>query len=192
VVADRIVLILAGPLEETNRIMVQANLLDRILTGTWLRETPFGWALLGCALLSALGAWLWLALRWWTAAIATVILAVAYVVSAASSAFSVGLLLPLAMPLVAVAVSSAGALLWTQLGSAYRVRHLEGEVTAIREGLVRQESAVEALEEDLEAARAAVARSTGGEEALRASPATRRCSPCSAISKRPPAPPCRS
>ena len=174
VVADRIVLILAGPLEETNRIMVQANLLDRILTGTWLRETPFGWALLGCALLSALGAWLWLALRWWTAAIATVILAVAYVVSAASSAFSVGLLLPLAMPLVAVAVSSAGALLWTQLGSAYRVRHLEGEVTAIREGLVRQESAVEALEEDLEAARAAVARSTGGEEALRAQLAAAR------------------
>jgi len=65
-------------------------------------------------------------------------------------------------------------LLWSQLGSAYRVRHLEGEVAAIREGLVRQESVVEALEEDLEAAHAAVARSAGGEEALRAQLAAAR------------------
>ncbi len=173
-VDDRIVLVLAGSRETSNRIMVQANLLDEILAGAWLRETPFAWTLLGSALLSALGAWLWLALRWWAAAITTVILELACIASAAACAFSIGLLLPLAVPLVAVAVSSAGALLWTQLGSAYRVRHLEGEVTAIREGLVRQESAVEALEEDLEDARAAVARSTGGEEALRAELATAR------------------
>ena len=36
----------------------------------------------------------------------------------------------------------------------------------MRDALVRQESAVEALEEDLEAARAAVARSTGAEREL--------------------------
>ncbi|PYO54961.1 MAG: hypothetical protein DMD83_21315, partial [Candidatus Rokuibacteriota bacterium] len=63
---------------------------------------------------------------------------------------------------------SAGALLWNQLVSGRRIRHLEGEVEEIREALVRQESAVETLEEDLEAARAAAARSTGGEDALRA------------------------
>src|SRR5207302_3820 len=81
---------------------------------------------------------------------------------------------PLAIPLIAVSVSSGSALVWNQLTAAYRIRDLEGEVTQIREGLVRQESAVEALEEDLEAARAAVARSTGGEQALRAQLAAAR------------------
>src|SRR5207245_7089451 len=70
--------------------------------------------------------------------------------------------------------SSWSAVAWNQRPAAYRSRDLEGGVTQIREGLVRQESAVEALEEDLEAARAAVSRSTGGEEALRAQLAAAR------------------
>ena len=173
-VADRIVLVLAEPAPRTNRIFIQANLLDRVLTGAWLRETPVAWTVLGSVLLSGLAAWLWLAVRWWKAAIATAVLALGYVASVVSSASLIGLLLPLAMPLVAVTVSSASALIWNQLTSAYRIRDLESEVATIREGLVRQESAVEALEEDLEAARAAVARSAGGEEALRAQLATAR------------------
>jgi DNA-binding NtrC family response regulator/CHASE2 domain-containing sensor protein len=167
-VADRTVLVLAEPRAGIARTLVQANLFDRIQGRTWLRETPTAWKMLASALLAALVACLGLALRWWTAAIAAVVLALGYVVSVAFAASEMSLLLPLAVPLLAATVAAAGALLWTQLGSAYRVRHLEDEVTAIREGLVRQESAVEALEEDLEAARAAVARSTGGEESLRA------------------------
>ena len=173
-VADRTVLVLAEPRAGIARTLVQANLFDRIQGRTWLRETPTAWKMLASALLAALVACLGLALRWWTAAIAAVVLALGYVVSVAFAASEMSLLLPLAVPLLAAAVASAGALLWTQLGSAYRVRHLEDEVTAIREGLVRQESAVEALEEDLEAARAAVARSTGGEESLRAQLAAAR------------------
>ena len=167
-VADRIVLLLVEPPAGTNRMVAQANLLDRILSGAWPRETPFAWTFSGSFLVAWLLAWLWLAVRWWKVASGIAIVACSYVASVALAASLTGLLLPLAIPIVAVAASSAGALLWIQLGSAYRVRHLEGEVAAIREGLVRQESVVEALEEDLEAARAAVARSAGGEEALRA------------------------
>src|SRR4030095_13858092 len=46
------------------------------------------------------------------------------------------------------------------------VECIRGERAGIREHLVRQKSTVEALEEDLEAARAAVARSTGAERGL--------------------------
>ena len=173
-VADRTVLVLAEPRAGIARTLVQANLFDRIQGRVWQRETPTAWTVLASVLLAALVACLGLALRWWTAAIAAVVLALGYVAGVAFAASAMSLLLPLAVPLLAAAVAAAGALLWTQLGSAYRVRHLEGEVTAIREGLVRQESAVEALEEDLEAARAAVARSTGGEESLRAQLAAAR------------------
>src|SRR5204862_6800577 len=55
-----------------------------------------------------------------------------------------------------------------------RIGRLEGEIAAIRQALVSQESSVESLEEDLDAARAAAARSTGAEEALRAQLATAR------------------
>ena len=166
-VADRIVLLLVEPPAGTNRMVAQANLLDRILSGAWPREAPLAWSLLGAFLLAGLAAWLWLSLRWWKAAPWIALLACGYVASVSWSASLTGLLLPLAMPLVAMVVSSGGAVLWAQIGSAYRVRRLEGEVATIREGLVRQESVVESLEEDLEAARAAVARSAGGEEALR-------------------------
>jgi len=166
-VADRIVVLVAEPVAGTNRIVTQTNLLDRILSGAWPRRAPFAWTVLGSFLVAGFAAWLWLAVRWWRAAIATATLALGYAAAVSSSASLTGLLLPLAIPLTAVAVSSVSSLLWNQLTSAYRVRHLEGEVAAIREGLVRQESVVEALEEDLEAARVAVARSTGGEEALR-------------------------
>ena len=173
-VADRIVLLLVEPKPGQDRIVVQANLLDRIRTGAWLRETPVAWTALGSLGLCGLAAWLWLAVRWWKAALATGAVALGYVVGVFASASLIGLLLPLAIPLVAITVSSASALVWNQLTSAHRIRDLEGEVAQIREGLVRQESAVEALEEDLEAARAAVARSTGGEETLRAQLAAAR------------------
>src|SRR5262245_9415854 len=173
-VADRIVLLFVEPPAGTNRMVAQANLLDRILSGVWPRETPFAWTMLGSFLVSGLASWLWLSLRWWKVAIGAALVACSYVAFVSIAASLTGLLLPLAIPLAAVAVASAGALLWSQLRSAYRVRHLEGEVAAIREGLVRQESVVEALEEDLEAARAAVARSAGGEETLRAQLAAAR------------------
>ena len=173
-VADRIVLLGIESAQIRDRVAVQINLLNRILTWGWLRETPFAWTLVGSLLLSALAAWRWLAAVWWKAALTTAALAVVYVATVAASASSLGVLLPLAIPLAAIGLASVGAIACNQLLSAHRIRDLEGEVAEIREGLVRQESAVEALEEDLEAARAAAARSSGGEDALRAQLAAAR------------------
>ena len=86
-----------------------------------------------------------------------------------------GVALPVVLPLAAMLAAGGAGLLWRQVGATRRLRGLEGEVEGIRDALVRQESTVETLEEDLEAARAAVARSTGAErELLQAAETLRR------------------
>src|SRR3989442_12207717 len=74
-----------------------------------------------------------------------------------------GLVLPVVTPLGATALAALGGLVAGQLASGARIRRLEDENARVRETLVRNESAVESLEEDLEPARAVVARSTGAE-----------------------------
>ena len=180
--AGRIVLLLLEPsraphptpLGPMSDGAIQAHLLNTVLTNAWVRPIPGAWAAIVTALLAALAAWLWLAARWWKAAIGVAVLALVYAASLIVVLSRAGLLLPVVAPLVAMVVSSAGAFVWNQLSSGNRIRRLEDEVGTIREALVRQESQVEGLEEDLEAARAAVARSTGTEEGLRAQLAAAR------------------
>ena len=180
--AGRIVLLLLEPsraphptpLGSMSDGVIQAQLLNAVLTSAWIRPVSFAWAAIVTALLAAVAAWLWLTARWWTAVIGVLGLALVYAASLFLVPSRAGLLLPVAAPLVAVVVSSAAALVWNQLSSGNRLRRLEDEVGAIREALVRQESQVEGLEEDLEAARAAVARSTDAEEGLRAQLAAAR------------------
>ncbi|OLC16951.1 MAG: hypothetical protein AUH29_03705 [Candidatus Rokubacteria bacterium 13_1_40CM_69_27] len=181
-VEDKIVLVLTEPAREQHRtpiglmsdVEIQAQLLNTVLAGSWRREAPLGWTVLGTLVVAGLTAWACLALRWWQA-----LAGVAVLVSGCAGVLRLsppltGVLLPVFLPLAALIVAGASALLWNQFGSVYRVRHLESEVEGIREALVRQESTVEALEEDLEAARAAVARSAGAErELLRAADALR-------------------
>jgi DNA-binding NtrC family response regulator/CHASE2 domain-containing sensor protein len=174
--AGRIVLLLLEPARAPHSTpfgpmsdgAIQAQLLNTVLTNAWVRQVPAAWGAVVTALLAALTAWLWLAARWWKAAIGVLVLALVYAVALVVVPSRAGLLLPVVAPLLAMVVSSAGAFVWNQLSSGHRIRRLEDEVGAIREALVRQESQVEGLEEDLEAARAAVARSTGTEESLRA------------------------
>ncbi len=157
---DRIVLVLVEPQREQRRtpvglmsdVLIQAQLVNAVLAGSWLREAPLAWTLPGTLVIAALTAWLWLALPWWKA-----LLGVAGLASGSAAALllspSVGVVAPVVLPLASVVAASVGALGSRQLGSAYRLRHLEGEVRRIREALVREESTVEALEEDLEEAR---------------------------------------
>jgi DNA-binding NtrC family response regulator/CHASE2 domain-containing sensor protein len=181
-VAGRIVLLLlepsraphATPLGPMSDGAIQAQLLNTVLTNAWVRRAPAAWGAIVTALLAALTAWLWLAARWWKAAIGVLVVVLAYAAGLIVVPARAGLLLPVVAPLVAIVVSSAGAFVWNQLSSGNRIRRLEDEVGAIREALVRHESQVEGLEEDLEAARAAVARSTGTEEGLRAQLAAAR------------------
>lgn len=182
-VDDKIVLVLAEPARGQHRtpvgpmsdIVIQAQLLNAVLAGSWLREAPLGWTLAGTLVAAGLTAWLCLALSWWKALADVAVFTSGYAVVLLLSPPLTGVLLPVVLPLAAVVVACAGALLWNQFGAAYRLRHLEGEMQGIREALVRQESTVEALEEDLEAARAAVARSTGAKrELLQAAEALRQ------------------
>jgi DNA-binding NtrC family response regulator len=152
-----------GPLSD---VAIQAELLNAVLTGAWLRRSPSELTLPGALALAALAAWLGLARRGSAAVVGVALVALAYIAALALAASLGSLMLPVVTPLAAILVAGAGALAVNQAGAARRLRSLEGEVGGIREALVRQESTVEALEEDLEAARASVARSTGAEREL--------------------------
>ena len=171
VAENKIVMILAEPARAPARTpagampeaMIQAHLLNAALGGAWLGEAPLGWAVAAALVLSVLAAWLVLALRWWTAALALGVLVAAAGVALRLTPALTGILLPALLPLGAMALATAGAAAGSQLGARHRLRHLEGEVAGIREVLIRRESTVEALEEDLEAARDRL----GAAEALR-------------------------
>jgi transcriptional regulator with GAF, ATPase, and Fis domain/CHASE2 domain-containing sensor protein len=159
-----------GPMSD---ILVQAHLLGAVLGGSWLQALPFRFILAGALVIAVISAWLWLAFRWWKALLGALALAGACALALALSP-SVGLLVPVWLPLASMTLASALALSWNLLASSGQMRHLETEIALTRDTLVRRESAVEALEEDLDAARAAAARSTGAEETLRAELAAAR------------------
>jgi DNA-binding NtrC family response regulator len=105
-------------------------------------------------------------MRWWQALAGALVLVGAQAATVLLALGTAHRVLPIGPPLVALALASVAALTWNSLGSARRFRQLESENTRVRDALVRHESVVEALEEDLEAARMAVARSTGAERDL--------------------------
>jgi transcriptional regulator with GAF, ATPase, and Fis domain len=152
-----------GPLSD---LAIQAEMLNAVLTGAWLRRSPSEATLPGTLVLAALAAWLGLARRGAAAVAGVALVALAYGAALTLSASLGSLLLPVVTPLAAIVGAGAAALVLTQVGASRRLRTLESEVGGIREALVRQESTVEALEEDLDAARASVARSTGAEREL--------------------------
>jgi DNA-binding NtrC family response regulator/CHASE2 domain-containing sensor protein len=152
-----------GPLSE---MAIQAELLNAVLTGAWMRTAPAGWALPAAFVLAALAAWLGLSPRTPAAPLGVALVLGAYGAALTLTPWLAGVVLPVLAPLTAIVLAGGGGLAWRQVLAGRRLRGLETEVGAIRDALVRQESTVEALEEDLEAARAAVARSTGAEREL--------------------------
>jgi DNA-binding NtrC family response regulator/CHASE2 domain-containing sensor protein len=152
-----------GPLSD---IAIQAELVNAVLTGSWMRAVPRGWDLFGALVLAALAAWLGLAPRGSAALLGVALAVVGYAAALTLIPGPSGVALPVVMPLAAMLAAGGAALLWRQAGATRRLRSLEGEVAGIRDALVRQESTVETLEDDLESARAAVARSTGAEREL--------------------------
>jgi DNA-binding NtrC family response regulator/CHASE2 domain-containing sensor protein len=152
-----------GPLAD---VAIQAELLNAVLTDAWLRRAPSELTLPGALVLAALAAWLGLARRGGAAMLGVALVILGYGAAVALAASLGSMMLPVVTPLGAVLAAGAAALIVNQAGASRRLRSLEGEVGGIREALVRQESTVEALEEDLDAARASVARSTGAEREL--------------------------
>ena len=173
-VGDRLVLVLtepagtprATPVGAVSDIGIQAHLLQALLTGVSVRDTPRAWPLVATLLAATVVAWLWLRTRWWLALGGALVLIGAQTVMVILALGTAHLVAPIGPPIVALACASVAALAWNSLGSARRFRQLESENTRARDALVRHESVVEALEEDLEAARTAVARSTGAERDL--------------------------
>src|SRR5439155_9419906 len=176
-VDDRVVLILRErgrelrqtPIGPMSDMEIQGHALDTLASGQGLRGLPTRWIVPGALVVATLVAWLGLTRRWWMGPAAAVVLVAGYAATR-PLALDRGLVLPLIVPGMAVLIAPGGALLWRQLVSAHRVRDLEHEIVRVRselsttsDALVRQESSVEALEEDLEAARQAVLRSTGAE-----------------------------
>ena len=91
------------------------------------------------------------------------------------------LVFPLALPLCAAAIVFVGTTVWTHLTAGQRMILLERdmlrvqqETAAVREALVLRENRAEALQEDLDQARAAVAQSTGRQQDLSRSAETLR------------------
>ena len=83
------------------------------------------------------------------------------------------LVLPLALPLSAAALVFIGTTFWSHLTASHRMGLLESdmlrvqqEAAAVRDALVLRENRAEALQEDLDQARASVAQSTGRQEDL--------------------------
>src|SRR5215813_8586803 len=170
-VDGKIVLLLLdpGPMERRTPVgllsegAIQAQVANAALTSSWRREVPLAWTMLAALVVATAVAQAVLTLRWWQAAGALVVTVAGYQAALHVVPQRTGLLLPIFVPLAAVVVAGAVAVMWRQIGAIRRLRRVEGDVHAIRQALVRQESTVESLEEDLEAARSAVARSTGTE-----------------------------
>jgi DNA-binding NtrC family response regulator/CHASE2 domain-containing sensor protein len=153
--------------------VVQAHLLNALLTGKWLTQAPPVSRALGALLLAGLAAWLILSVGGWKGFASVAALAASYLIMVPLALSLGGWILPVLIPVGALTLATAGATVWMHLTASYRMRLMEGnmlriqqELVAVREALVCQESNTEGLEEDLEAARASAARSTGKEQEL--------------------------
>src|SRR2546428_11750238 len=133
-VDGKIVLVLAEPARGQYRtpvgpmsdVLIQAQLLNAVLAGSWLREAPLGWTLLGALVVAGLTAWLCLALSWWKALGGVAVLTAGYVVALLLSPSLIGVLLPAGLPLRAGGVAAARAPPWDQLGAPRLPRPPQG------------------------------------------------------------------
>ena len=153
--------------------LIHANVLNTIVTEHWITTLPPLLGSFAAIIIGGLASWLLLAGGGWLAVAGVIILGLGYVALAAVALWTGILVLPLLTPLATLAAAAGGTSLWTHLTASHRIGVLETkmhkiqqELAIVREDLVRRESVVESLEEDVEAARAAVARSTGKEQEL--------------------------
>ncbi len=153
--------------------VIQVNLLNTLLTRNWVKETPLPGQVIYALSLAALAAWLLLTVKGWKEVAGVTVLIFGHV-GMTLAALSLGsLVLPVFIPLCAIALASGGAILWMHFAVGPQIQSLEAqivrvhqELAAAREALIRQESNVEGLEEDLEVARAVAIRSANKEQEL--------------------------
>jgi DNA-binding NtrC family response regulator len=152
------------------------DLLASLLTGRWAKPGPQPVAIVVACLLPALATWLFLTWKPGRATIGTLIIILAYLGLVFGSLSAFHLVLPLFVPLCGLLLATAGTLLWKQAAAGVQIRLLEQDVqrvqahlTAVREAVASQESLVERLKEDLEAAKAGMAESATKARSLESS-----------------------
>lgn len=140
---------------------ILANLFNTVVNENALRVSP-SWLNWGIVLVTGLlGSWFLLGLSFTMGFVAVMATGVAYMVVTVAGFVVGGIVLPMVVPLMALAGSSGLTLGWIRWVSAGRIRELEDERLSLhrelagrQECLVERETRVERLEEDLEQARA--------------------------------------
>jgi DNA-binding NtrC family response regulator len=156
--------------------MTDYHLLTSLLTGRWVKHAPRSIAVVIAWLLPALTTWLFLNWKPGPATAGTVMTILAYLGLVFGSLSASHLDLPLFVPLCGLLLATAGTLLWKQAAAGVQIRLLEQDVqrvqahlTAVREAVASQESLVERLKEDLEAAKSGMAESATKARSLESS-----------------------
>lgn len=180
-VGGKIVFISSDPALATQRSpdtrptsnLIQAQALNTMMTQRWIK--PASALLINILTMTLAGvvSWMLLSLRGWLSITLMGLFFVAYLALASFLWWSGHILMPIFIPLTALLVSAGATSLWSHLTASHRIGLLERkmqdiqrELALVREDLTRRESTVESLEEDLEAARGTIARSTGKEQEM--------------------------
>jgi transcriptional regulator with PAS, ATPase and Fis domain/CHASE2 domain-containing sensor protein len=147
-------------------IVLHLHLLNSLLTGNHISETSRWVAFALTLLLASCIGWGLLRFKGSVSLLFAIGVMILYVGITALALWSVHLVLPLPLPLSAASLVMAGTVAWGHLIAGSRMKLLEQDMlrmqqdaAAVREALALRENRAEALEEDLEAAKAAVAHS---------------------------------
>src|SRR5262249_30792875 len=120
-----------GPMERRTPVgllsegAIQAQVANAALTSSWRRDVPLAWTALAALVVATAVAWVVLTLRWWQAAGVLVVTVVGYQAALYLVPPRTGLLLPIFVPLAAVVVAGAVAVMWPQIGAIRRPRRVE-------------------------------------------------------------------
>lgn len=152
------------------------HLLTSLMTGRWATPCAPSVTVAVSLLLPAMGAWLFLTLHAGRAIALASVIMLAYLGLAFGLLSFSHLVLPVFVPLCALLVTTGCALMWKQTAAGVQIRLLEQDVqrvqahlTAVREAVASQESLVERLTEDLEAARTGMLESATKARSLESS-----------------------
>lgn len=157
-------------------LLTDYPLLASLLTGRWVKPGSRPVAIVLAWLLPSLATWLFLTWRPGRATAGTGAIILAYLGLGVGALSSFHLVLPLFVPFCGLLLATAGTLLWKQAAAGVQIRLLEQDaervqvhLTAMREAVASQESLVEQLKEDLDAAKARMAESTTKARSLESS-----------------------
>ena len=159
--------------QQVPAIVVHLHLLNTQLTGNPIRQIDTVGRIVLTVVFATLIAMGLLRVQGTLSVVFAALGVVAYLVAPLAALSEFHLVLPVTLPMTASAFVVLGATMWTHATAGQRVRLLELDMlrlqqhsAAVREALIIRGNRVEALQEDLEAAKEAAARSTSLQQDL--------------------------